>query len=250
MRRRLLDRVLTPARVVSVERTGPRLRLVTLTGPALCDLTWLPGQHVRVQVAASPSGVDWLVGIPRTYTVWDLDDQNLQLIVFDHGEGPGAAWARTAQPGDEVMFLKPQGSFVTAPAAYHLFVGEETAQVAFGPMMRSLPAGSRIFARLEVDGPGERLELRPVLSGSTDGPVLTAWDLDWQYRHGRPAASAQSLVEAVRDLDLPAEPGRAYLAGEARTIQMVRRHLVEDRGWPRRNVSTKPFWAPGRKGLD
>ncbi|MEU8661955.1 SIP domain-containing protein, partial [Actinoplanes philippinensis] len=47
-----------------------------------------------------------------------------------------------------------------------------------------------------------------------------------------------------------AEPGRAYLAGEARTIQMVRRHLVEDRHWPRRSVLTKPFWTPGRKGMD
>jgi NADPH-dependent ferric siderophore reductase len=42
----------------------------------------------------------------------------------------------------------------------------------------------------------------------------------------------------------------AYLAGEARTIQAVRRHLVEDRGWDRRAVVTHPFWTPGRRGLD
>jgi NADPH-dependent ferric siderophore reductase len=42
----------------------------------------------------------------------------------------------------------------------------------------------------------------------------------------------------------------AYLAGEARTIQLIRCHLVEERHWPQRNVRTKPFWTPGKKGLD
>lgn len=52
------------------------------------------------------------------------------------------------------------------------------------------------------------------------------------------------------NLDLPGTPGTAYLAGEAGTVQMVREHLVRDRGWHRRDVVTKPFWAPGRTGMD
>lgn len=212
------------------------MRLVTLAGPDLAGLAWVPGQHVRLQVG--PGGVDWLVGTLRTYTVWDYRDDRLELIVFDHGDGPGAEWGRTAKPGDELMLMRPQGDFVTARAAYHVFAGEETAQVAYGVMMRALPADAQVFARLEVESPDERLPMDP------------KWDVDWTYRQGRSAASSESLVEAVRGLELPAEPGRAYLAGEARTIQMIRRHLVEERGWARRDVVTKPFWAPGRKGLD
>jgi NADPH-dependent ferric siderophore reductase len=49
---------------------------------------------------------------------------------------------------------------------------------------------------------------------------------------------------------LPDEPGIAYLAGEARTIQLVRKHLVKDRNWAKRDVVTKPFWTPGRRGMD
>jgi NADPH-dependent ferric siderophore reductase len=59
-----------------------------------------------------------------------------------------------------------------------------------------------------------------------------------------------SLVAAVEGLDLPAEPGRAYVAGEARTVQAVRQHLVRERGWPRRSVLTKPFWTPGKRGME
>jgi NADPH-dependent ferric siderophore reductase len=71
----------------------------------------------------------------------------------------------------------------------------------------------------------------------------------WQYRHGAPAAGSASLLETVRHLELPAEPGVAYLAGEARTIQTIRSYLVSERQWPRRSVLTKPFWTPGRPGL-
>ncbi|MEU4241250.1 siderophore-interacting protein [Actinoplanes sp. NPDC026619] len=243
MKQRLLDRLLLAARVHAVEQLGPRLRLITLTGPSLGGLAWVPGQHVRLQVAAGPSAVDWLVGTLRTYTVWNHLDQTIELIAVDHGDGPGAAWSRTVRAGDQLMLLKPQGSFVTdASAAYHLFAGEETAQVAYGPMLRALSAEARVFARLEVDSPEDRIELTPGQNPN--------WDLDWDYRHGRSAASAPTLVAAVRRLDLPPEPGVAYLAGEARTIQLIRRHLVDERGWPRRNVRTKPFWTPGRKGLD
>ena len=54
----------------------------------------------------------------------------------------------------------------------------------------------------------------------------------------------------MRELTLPAEPGTAYLAGEARTCQAVRAHPVRDRGWPRRSVLVKPFWPPGKRGME
>lgn len=242
MKRRLLDRLLLPARVHSVEQWAPRLRHVTLTGSALSGFTWIPGQHVRLQVGASPGSIDWLIGTLRTYSVWNYSGDTLELVVYDHGDnnGPGADWAAAAQPGEELRLLKPEGTFTaSADAEYHLFAGEETAQVAYGPMVRWLPPASRVFGCLEVDSPDERIDLGH-----------RGQDLAWGYRQGRSAASAHTLVDAVRNLDLPAEPGMAYLAGEARTVQLIRRHLVEDRKWPRRSVLTKPFWAPGRKGMD
>jgi NADPH-dependent ferric siderophore reductase len=71
----------------------------------------------------------------------------------------------------------------------------------------------------------------------------------WHYRHGRSAAASATLLRAVQDTGLP-QPGTAYLAGEARTIQALRSHLVHERGWPRQSVITKPFWTPGRKGME
>jgi NADPH-dependent ferric siderophore reductase len=155
--------------------------------------------------------------------------------VLDHGEGgPGSRWARELRPGHRVSFLRPEGTFTLRDGPYHVFAGDETAAVAFGAMLRSLRAP--VFAVVEVDEPADQIPL--------DGLVT------WQYRHGRPAAASDSLVDGVRELKLPLEPGVAYLAGEARTIQMIRQFLVSERGWPREAITTKPFWTPGKRGMD
>jgi len=44
--------------------------------------------------------------------------------------------------------------------------------------------------------------------------------------------------------------GSGTLAGEAGTIELVRNHLVQERGWTRRDILTEPFWAPGKTGIE
>jgi NADPH-dependent ferric siderophore reductase len=93
---------------------------------------------------------------------------------------------------------------------------------------------------IEVDSPADRL---PWPDGGVTG-------LAWAYRSGALAASSATLTAPIAALDLPAGPGTAYVAGEARTVQAICHHLVRERGWPRRPVRTKPFWSPGRTGMD
>ncbi|MEV0378511.1 siderophore-interacting protein [Nonomuraea sp. NPDC050643] len=234
--RRLLDRMFVTGEVVEVETVAARMRRIRIGGAALAGLRWTPGQHVRLLIGAG----GLLGGVLRTYSVWHHDPawEAVDLIGYDHGgDSPGASWVRNAEPGQGVAFTRPEGGFVVRPeAAYHLFAGEETASVAFGAMLRALPEGASAFGAVEADGP--------------DGHLDLPGDLVRVCRDGAPAARSQVLVNAVRELDLPAGPGVAYLAGEARTIQAVRAHLVDERGWQRRDVRTKPFWTPGRKGMD
>ncbi|MEV0624013.1 siderophore-interacting protein [Nonomuraea sp. NPDC050404] len=234
--RRLSDTFLTEAVVTQAVPLGGRMRAVTLGGPALAGLSTKPGQQVRIQVPAPNRFVDRLGGMLRTYSIWDYDGESLQLRVFDHGDGPGARWAREARAGDVVHLMKPQGDFVCRPSEYHLFAGDDTASVAFGSMIRGLAVDAPVYTVVEVDTEHEQLPL-------PDGTV-------WLHRRGRAAARSSELVAAVAALDLPDRPGTAYLAGEAGTIQMIRSHLIRDRGWNRRDVLTKPFWAPGKTGMD
>ncbi|GAA4979796.1 NADPH-dependent ferric siderophore reductase [Nonomuraea thailandensis] len=234
--RRLLDRMFLTGEVVEAEQVTARMRRVRIGGESLSGLRWTPGQHVRLLVGeGGPLG-----GVLRTYSIWryDPDWEALDVIGFDHGgDSPGASWIRDVRAGQEISFTRPEGSFVVREEApYHLFAGEETASVAFGAMLRALPEGAGVYGAVEAGSPDDHLDL-------PGGLVRVC-------RGGASAAGSDVLVNAVRELELPDGPGVAYLAGEARTIQAVRAHLVGERGWQRRDVRTKPFWTPGRRGMD
>lgn len=216
--------------VTAIDLVSRRMRRIRISATELRGQPWTPGQQVRVRTGDGH-------GPRRSYSIYAYEDDTIELCVLDHGDGPGSLWARALKVGQPVNFSRPEGSFVLRqPAPYHLFVGEETASVPFAAMLRALPSGATALGVVEVDTPDDRIALPESIS--------------WAYRAGGTAASSEGLVAALSRLELPGEPGIAYVAGEARTIQMVRRHLVKDRDWPRRNVVTKPFWTPGRRGMD
>ncbi|MBE1532110.1 siderophore-interacting protein [Actinomadura algeriensis] len=220
--------------VTQLEPIAERMRRIRISGPDLRELEWVPGTHVRLRVGDPLRPRTWPAGVLRTYSIWDHSpDGHLDLCVLDHpSAGPGARWARRARIGDTAALMGPKGRLVLREnAPYHLFAGDETAAVAFGAMLRALPAPAAVHGVIVTDGPGDRL------------PLPRSDRLTWIHR---PA----ELPDAVRSLDLPGVPGVAYLAGEARACQAVRRHLVDERGWSRRDIVVKPFWTPGRRGMD
>jgi NADPH-dependent ferric siderophore reductase len=235
----VLTAISVTGEVTTIEPVAEHLRRIRIEGDEVAGLTWTPGQQVRVHVSDLLDPHNWRRprDILRTYSIWSYDG-GLELCVLDHDTGgPGARWVRELRTGQPITFGRPEGSFVlTGAAPYHVFAGEETAAVAFGAMLAALPAGTPAHPLIEVAGSGDRLPL--------------ARDVPWLYRDGRPAVASAGLLEAARRLELPNEPGVAYLAGEARTVQLLRRHFVSERGWPRQAVRTKPFWAPGKRGLD
>ncbi|TDD79408.1 siderophore-interacting protein [Actinomadura darangshiensis] len=243
VRGRLLDLMFVRGRVEDT-RPGPgRMRWIRIGG--VPGLDWTPGQQVRVHVADITSARTWVSGAVRnalrTYSVWEYDASAgaMELCVLDHeAGGPGTRWARDARPGQEVVFGRPEGTFGLRPAAYHVFAGEETASVPFGAMLRAAPGDEPVHGVIETARPEDRL------------PLPRSGELTWCDRGDASAAGSGTLVDAVRGLILPAEPGIAYVAGEARTVQAVRAHLVQDRGWPRRSVLVKPFWTPGKRGME
>ncbi|MFF4116238.1 siderophore-interacting protein [Streptomyces sp. NPDC001714] len=222
----VLDLLMLRGTVTATEPIAVRMRRLRIEGDALAGQTVRPGQQVRVLVGNGLTR--------RTYSVWRYEPAGaVELCVLDHpGAGPGARWGRTAAVGDPVRLSRPEGSFVLRPdATHHFFVGDETAAIAFGAMLASLPEGSRVSGCVETATEADRL------------PLAHGDRLDWLVRGDTP------LPASVRRL-APQPGGVAYVAGEARTVQAVKQVLVREAGWDRRSVLTKPFWAPGRRGLE
>jgi NADPH-dependent ferric siderophore reductase len=242
----LRDAMFLSATVGEIDALTPRMRRIRFSGPRLQGLTWTPGQHIRLQVAGL--GESFLRLRPndalRTYSIFDADPDvgTLDIVMFDHDGDPKVVtparrWATAVEIGDQVHITRPQGNFVlNNNAPYHVFAGEETASVAFAAMLRSLQPSAEVHGVVEA-------------AADTDH-LAPARPLTRVERGDAPAANSVVLADGLRALRLPDHPGVAYLAGEARTIQTLRKILMTERGWGRRQIRTKPFWTPGRTGME
>lgn len=228
---------LTQARVVEVTAVTPRVREIRLRGPGLVTRRVEPGAHLPLEVPRE--GAEPVI---RTYSVWrsEAADSTLTLrLVLHDGGGPGMRWARSVAIGDRVRLGTPRNRIRLDPAArHHVFLGEESAAVPLLTMLAALPDTAPVRGVLETTGPDEEFE-----------PPTGAHRLSWVHRGDAPAAGSPTLLRTLRGLDLPREPGTAYVAGEATACRAIVTHLVRDRAWPRKAIRVQTQWTPGRCGL-
>jgi NADPH-dependent ferric siderophore reductase len=238
-------------RVASTEVLTPSLVRVVLEGGDLADLEMPDATDAYINAAFRPPHAPYdEVFEPRDlrdryphaeqparrrYTVraWDAEAHRLTVDFVVHGDtGVAGPWAAAAKPGDVLVFTGPSGGYRPEPTAdWHLMVGDESALPAIAASLEVLPAGARAVVRVVCDGPEHEIEL-----------VCPAdVDLVWLHRHGD-ERDAYLLVAAVEALDFgPGKPS-GFVHGEADEIRAVRRHLLQERGLTRRDLSCSPYW--------
>jgi NADPH-dependent ferric siderophore reductase len=229
MRNRILEAFFIRATVIAVAEIG-RFRYVRLRSPRLVTVAWVPGQQVRVDCGRTNA----LIPLLRTYSVWDHQEDWIDLYCLVHGDGPGSRWAAGVAVGDSVLISKPKGDLVTRTAGFHLFVGDEIAAAAFGPMVRALPTG---------------VSVQLIVNAADSERLPMPRDVTWIPRDAGTPVDTPALVESVAKAEIP-DQGEAYLAGEGRMIHAVREVLVNERRWPRGSIHAKAFWTPGRRGME
>lgn len=218
--------------VAAVEPLGDSFRLVTITGPALRDVSWVPGQKLQVALGG------WT---QRTYTPmsWDPKAGSTEILAHLNGDHPGAQWARTIAVGMPCTFLGPRDSLdLEALERPALLFGDETS-IGLAHALRHTRAGTRnVTVVLEVaDEAAARVALDRLDLADATTFVRSPDDAH--------LAEIEAMV-AARVAD-----GRitnAVLSGKSTSIARLHRLLKRDLGG--RRVKTRAYWAPGKKGLD
>lgn len=213
------------ATVVDVRVLSPRIRVIRLGGEALRDLSFRPGQKIKMLAgdamrSYTPSRVDTRAG-------W------MDVVFFLHGEGPAARWAQAVRPGAETRFFGPASSMpeVTESIDWGLFLGDETtlglAVAVIGGLAPGMPVVGAIESA-EEDAPAIRalgLPLHSAVRGERHGASLSAW-LDARLAAG----------------DLPSGRGAVWLSGEATSVLALRGALLAG-GFARDQLKIKPYWS-------
>jgi len=237
-------------RVVRTERLTPGMVRVVLGGGDLEHLVVPEATDAYVNVAFRPAAATYdQVFDPRSvrethpaaqwparrrYTVRSWDDETHELtldFVVHEDEGVASRWALAARPGDVLVFEGPSGGYRPSPDAdWHLLVGDESALPAIARSLEALGPGDRAVVRVVCDGPAYEIGL----------PSRAEMDLRWLHRRGD-ERDESLLLAAVQALDFEGRPF-GFVHGEADEIRGVRRHLLQERGLTRQDLSCSPYW--------
>lgn len=232
-------------------RIAPRMTRMVAGGPGLSQMRPGPFTDTYVRIVFPP-GVCYpetldmrliRAELPRaqwprarTYTVRSFDPvaAELAIDIFDHGR-PGLTppWLARLRPGDPVLMQDLRGRYRPgAQADWHLLVGDMVALPAIAVTLAAMAPGMRAKVLLEV------------ADSADEQPLPTAADAEIRWLH---RARGEGLTEAVRDL--PFGPGvvQAFVHGEGGAMQVLRRHLLHERGVPEELLSISGYW---RRGLN
>jgi NADPH-dependent ferric siderophore reductase len=205
------------------------MRRITVQSDAMRGVYVKPAQDVELLLRDDTGR-----RIKRRYTIRHArpDVGEFDLDVLLHGNGPGAQWGATAQPGDLLEFQGPRGKLELRNAAAHLLVGDESALPAIAAICAALPPDEDAFVLLEIAAAADQL------------PVDA--DVRWVARAGAPPGGAQLLAAALGGVDIPADVN-AYLLGETRAMVTLR-GVLEQLGVAHDAIFVKGYWNLGRPG--
>jgi NADPH-dependent ferric siderophore reductase len=230
--RRRLESVRRSLTVEAVRRLSPRMIRVTLVGDELAGFTSpSPDDHIKV-FFPMPGGD----GEKRDYTPrhFDAKAHSLTIDFALHEGGVGAMWAEQATPGDSLQIGGPRGSTtISAPGAWWLLVGDETAIPSVGRRLEETAAGTRVIGVLAVTGPEEEQQFETKSNLTTH----------WIHRPDTLAADAGVFLKVLSGLELPAGPGYIWIGAEAEVSRAVRTYFVETLGHPTEWIKASAYWS-------
>lgn len=170
----------------------------------------------------------------RNYTVraFRPEVRELDIDFVVHGdEGVAGPWAGTLPLGASVAVIDQGCGFQHRTADHTLLIGDESALPAVVGILRDLPRDARGDAIIEIADHDDR---QPV-----DAP--SGFDVHWVVREpGRRIGEA--ALEHLVALPPVAGSVSAFAAGESKLATGARRHLVNERGVPKADITFCGYW--------
>ncbi len=227
----LIRMLMKQAHVVEAETVAEGFRSITLESPEFKGLHWMPGQKVQVAMGSA--------FVARTFTPieWDAKAGRTRILGYAHGSGPGSAWVSDCKPGDRCDVFGPRASLdVSRVGGTRVMFGDETS-IGLAYALSHLSPGIRWECLLEVNS---AIHVREVL-------VRLGLDRAKLFERTGNDSHLEDIERRMPNLD--AVGATFILTGKAPSIQRLHRTMKAS-GVPSSRLMVKPYWAPGKTGLD
>jgi len=200
---------------------------------------YIPGQHLRILVGRYNNAP--LSDMVRTYSIWNYDElqQTADLAVCTFSGGQGAQWVNDLAVGDTVLYGGPKGKFIIDKSAdNYLLLGDVSALSHLYELRRNAGINKNVTgiicasSREHIFGDLSLSSGTPFGYLQNDGNVL------------------ESVITEIAWNNIPKENTIVYIAGETALCTGLTNYFRKVQGWHPKQIRTKPFWHPDKKGLE
>lgn len=235
----ILKRVLKENTIVEKQKISESAYRIRVKSDNIKDVEFVAGYFLRIGIGMTEESLT-MKDFVRSYSVWDLDKTNgtLDLAIATHSKGSGAKWAEQRKVGDKVYFTWKKGNFILDDTANsYLFIGDLSALSHLYIIRRNLPKDKQVESILYSQHKSE-------LFADIDGAMpFNFYEL--------PENPYSEIIAEIKKI-IPHMTGRkmVYVGGDSRICVALNQYFRRELNWDTKQIKTKPFWNPDKKGLE
>ncbi|WP_158976988.1 SIP domain-containing protein [Cellulophaga sp. L1A9] len=221
---------------VALSKTAFKIRLQS---NSIKKISFIPGAFLRLGIGIGKEELPMKDKI-RSYSIWNIDGTKgyLDLAIATHSKGIGSQWAKDCKEGDTVYYKFKKGNFIADDAAdSYLMIGDLSSLSHLYMINRALGAEKQV-ASIIYNTPKE--EFFPDIDGRYPFEIKELLQ-----------NSNEEISAKIKDI-APTLKGKkmVYIAGDSRVCIAAHSFFKNELGWEPKQIKTKPFWNPDKKGLE
>ncbi len=235
----LIKKILDKGVITAKAQVSSSVYKIEIKSEAVQNIDFIAGCFIRLGVGigqATTSKKDMV----RSYTIWDIDKatNTFSLAIATHSNGIGAQWVKRCSIGDTVYYKTKRGNFtIDNTSDSYLLIGDLSALSHLYIINRYIPANKHVESIIYSK---EISELYPDIDNQTP--------LDFYSIEENDSKEIKSKIAAL----LPKLQGvkMVYIAGDSRVCVALNQYFRNELKWNTKQIKTKPFWNPDKKGLE
>lgn len=231
--------VMQSAEITQKEKLSESIYKIRLTSNDIKSAEFKPGYFLRVGIGLDNDSLSTKDKI-RSYSVWNINKQEgyLDLAISTESNGAGAQWVINCKERDTVYFKWKKGNFIIDDNAdSYLMIGDLSALSHLYIIKRELSSNKQVESIIY----------------SHDNHIFFE-DVDKSKPfnfHELEQNPIDKVLSIVKDI-IPNMKGEkmVYIAGDSRLCIALNQYFRNELKWNTKQIKTKPFWNPLKKGLE
>lgn len=236
---KIMKKIMDNGVITSKVQLSKSVYKIEIQSEAVKTMDFVPGCFIRLGVGLGQEASS-KKDMVRSYSIWSIDkDKNtFSLAIATHSNGIGAQWVKDCMVGDTIYYKTKRGKFtLDTTADSYLMIGD-------------LSALSHLYIINRYLSKDKHVEIIIYNNNITE---LYA-DIDNKKPFNFYNIEENNLKEIIAKIDhlLPQLKGAkmAYIAGDSRICIAINNYLRKELQWNTKQIKTKPFWNPDKKGLE